>query len=184
MLGRYTPAALECASMTRMQAMRGAAGALELEHLAMALLMASPTLFDWLPAPDVVEVRRVLDPRAPAGDACAIVMSGGTGAGGLPPGPSKALKVVIDRRGAASRNAGCVRAPAGAGIRTSALGAAAVGADVAEGVYRSDAAACREPDVVEHRRRSPRIHLPPHHSRPGDHNGWALRPGPALVPGP
>ena len=99
MLGRYTPAALECASMTRMEAMRGAAGALELEHLAMALLMSSPTLFDWLPAPDVVEVRRVVDPRAPSGDACAIVMSGGTGAGGLPPGPSKALKVVIDRSG-------------------------------------------------------------------------------------
>jgi hypothetical protein len=99
MLGRYTPAALECASMTRMQAMRGAAGILEPEHLAMALLHASPTLFDWLTAQEVEEVRRAVNPGAPAADACGIVMSGGTGAGGLPPGPSEALRRVIERSG-------------------------------------------------------------------------------------
>ena len=99
MLGRYTPPALECASMTRMQAMRVAAGTLEPEHLAMALLGASPTLFDSLTAQTLEEIRRAIDPRAPAGDACGIVMSGGTGAGGLPPGPSEALRRVIDRSG-------------------------------------------------------------------------------------
>jgi len=97
MLTRYTPAAMECAGLTRMQATRVAASSLELEHLAMALLTVSPTLFDWLSAEDAENARRAIDPRAAPPDACGIVFSGGTGAGGLPPGPSEALKRVIDR---------------------------------------------------------------------------------------
>src|SRR5687767_11169556 len=97
MLIRYTPAAMECAAFTRMQAMRSAANSLELEHLAMALLMMSPTLFDWLSAAEAETVRLAIDPRAESRDACGIAFSGGTGAGGLPPGPSDALKRVIDR---------------------------------------------------------------------------------------
>jgi hypothetical protein len=99
MLTRYTPAAMECAAFTRMQAMRGAANSLALEHLAMALLTMSPTLFDWLSAEEVETVRRALDPQATPRDACGIAFSVGTGAGGLPPGPSDALKRVIDRSG-------------------------------------------------------------------------------------
>jgi hypothetical protein len=97
MLGRYTPAALECAGMTRMHATRTAASVLDVEHLAMALLMMSPTLFDWLSTEDVEKVRRAIDPRAAPHDACGIAMSGGAGAGAMPPQPSQALKRVVDR---------------------------------------------------------------------------------------
>ena len=48
MLTRYTPAAAECAGLTRMQATRTAASSLGLEHLAMSLLDMSRTLFGWL----------------------------------------------------------------------------------------------------------------------------------------
>jgi len=99
MLTRYTPAAAECAGLTRMQATRTAASSLGLEHLAMSLLDMSRTLFGWLSEEETEDIRRAVDPRAAPREACRIVMSGGAGPGALPPNPSDALKRVIDRSG-------------------------------------------------------------------------------------
>lgn len=70
MFTRYTPGALECANIMRMYAMRTAAFALDLEHLASALLTVSPTLFGWLTDESGREIQYTLGPpwsRARAG---------------------------------------------------------------------------------------------------------------------